>query len=442
MSFASAALRLACCRVLAASLATAAAGALCGQRAESRGYVTTPGELRVIAEKAVRGVQPYKDAVLAIKHFANTGKSSVRASDPHPGFWPYGEISGRQDCSRPLEPPYLGHGSPLAEAKAIVYHLTGDARYAADARRRLLDLLDTRGYGEKYSGANQCILNLSWYLPGWIIAADLIEGYEGWTATDKTAFQKWLATEVYKKVDWASDRRSNNWGSAASATAAMIADYLTGSSIRLIDWHGKEVDPKTAYTEARQRQLDRMNGNTYMDNYNCGRPVGIRPDGGIPEELARGSTGCDGRWIRERDPSWFYTHIHLQGLLLHAELLLRRGDNSIYENLGPSGIGSLLRAILFQIQNPNDPKRSVEWRETAKQQLELAYRHYRDRRIAEQLRINPPARKASFKRHRRHIGGPNKQMLHFGTITHGFASGENPGQPPVVPPPGAQRCAT
>ena len=56
-----------------------------------------------------------------------------------------------------------------------------------------------------------------------------------------------------------------------------------------------------------------MNGNTYMDNYSCHQAVGIRPDGGIPEELVRGSTGCDGLWLKEMDGSYGYMMTHLQG---------------------------------------------------------------------------------------------------------------------------------
>ncbi len=54
------------------------------------------------------------------------------------------------------------------------------------------------------------------------------------------------------------------------------------------------------------------------------------------------------------------------------------------------------------------------------QTLEVAYRYYRDPYMAKQLKI----------------GTRSNQILHFGTITHGFAVGENPGPPPVTIPPG------
>src|SRR5436309_7823773 len=110
---------------------------------------------------------------------------------------------------------------------------------------------------------------------------------------------------------------------------------------------GTQQTAEQAYAQAKQRQLYRINGNSYMDNYNCHQAVGIRTDGGISEELGRGSTGCDGSWIKDLDSSWMYTMTHLQGTMVHAELLLRRGDPSLYTNIISTGAGSVRKSILF-----------------------------------------------------------------------------------------------
>ena len=342
------------------------------------------------------GARPLRVSVIYRKSFVraalflltfNSAKLLAQNGTEEPSYWPYGTISGPQSCLKTFEPPYIGNGAPLILAKAMAYDITGNTQFAASVRERILDLTDTSGYGgEDYSGGNQCILNLARYIPSWIIAAELIEDYPGWSSADKQSFQKWLANEIYKKVDWASDNRSNNWGSASSATAALIADYLEGSGIPLIDRKGKQSTPAQAFAEAKQRQLDRMNGNPYMDNTNCHQAVGIRADGGIPEELARGSTGCSGQWIQDLDDSWIYTMAHLQGTVAHAELLLRRGDPSIYTNMTLTGAGSLLKAILFLLHNPNDPSKSVPWKlSNDRSTLELAYRFYQDPYITQQL---------------------------------------------------------
>ena len=403
--------------------------------AQSRGYVTTPGELKSIVTKAGEGIQPYKNAVEAVRSFANTGASAVRLTYANPTYWPYGTISGSQSCSGTLTPSFLGNGAPLIEAKALVYGLdlpvnpAAADQYAADVRTELLELATTYGYGgTSYSGGNQCVLNLAWYTPGWIIAADLIEHYSGWSTTDKAKFQNWLAKVVYPKVDWASDTRSNNWGAAGSFTSGMIADYLTGSGILMVDRYGATIDSHNAYLEAKTRQLNRMDGNSYMDNYNCHYTnIGFRWDGGIPEELARGSTGCTGSWILREDYSYTYTMTHLQGTIMHAEMLLRRGDASIYNNIMSNGGGSLKRAYLFILKNPHSGSLSWPWNIPNEiPELEILYRHYRDPLLATQLKIGTSSRL---------IGGKSGQMLHFGTITHGFAVGENPGPPPTVPAP-------
>ena len=59
-------------------------------------------------------------------------------------------------------------------------------------------------------------LTLGRQVPGYVFAADLIAGYSGWTPTDKSAFQRWLAVNVYDLVDWASDSRSTNWAARAA----------------------------------------------------------------------------------------------------------------------------------------------------------------------------------------------------------------------------------
>jgi hypothetical protein len=376
---------------------------------KSRGYMTTPEELTIIAEKAASNIEPYKSAVDDLMEYVGS-----------PDYWPYGTISGEQNCIETLEPQFIGEGAPLIFAKAIAFHLTGNSAYAEDARIHLLDLVDTYGFGgEVYSGGNQCILNLSWYIPNWIIAADLIEPYPNWSKTDKLQFQTWLAQEVYKKTAWSSRERKNNWGSAGSAASGMIADYLWDTSLKL-----QGATPHKAYLEHKKNQLDRLNTKKKFDS-SCHK-WGIQSYGGIPDELDRGSSGCNAQWIDEQDGSWNYTMTFLQGAVFHAEFLLRRGDSSLFDNMAKDGSGSILKAIHFVIANPINPNKSTDWRESTKQTLEITYRYYRDLPTAIQLRIGT---------NDRFIGGKSNPMIHFGTLTHAFATNEDPGLPPTVPPP-------
>jgi hypothetical protein len=382
----------------------------------SRGYMTTPAELRAIKEKADSGLEPYKTAVRRMV--------IIEAGQP----WPYGEICGVQECRNTLEPPYIGLGSPLVYAKALAYHLTGEGEYAETVRELILDLTDTSGYGgDQFSGANQCILNLSWYIPGWIWAADLIEEYEGWTKADKLAFQRWLAEVVYVKTSWSSDARDNNWGAAGSYTSALISDYLHDSGLELVDWNGVTRTPGESYVHHNNKQFRRINGlATEMDS-RCPES-GIRPYGGLPDELRRGSSGCEARWIVANDASWTYTQVYLQALVAHAELLYRRGDDSLYTNVYTDGSGSILQAINFIINNPTNPAKSTNFKANHMPLIELAYRFYRTEAMCRQLNCKSPPPL-------RFIGTASGQLLHYGTITHGFHPDEDPGPPPTVPPP-------
>lgn len=388
-----------------------------------RGYMTTPQELATVSSKAAQDNEPYRSAVESVIAVAGAARA-----------WPYGSLDGGQTCSEPYDPPFLGRGSPLVYAKALAYHLKGEPAYAADVRKRLLDLTDTvwTGHGE-LSAANQCVLNLAWYIPAWIWAADLIEGSPDWRPEDKRKFQRWLGAQVYPLTAWASRERRGNWGAAGSAASGTIADYLWDSKVPLAagadsgDGPGPTTQtPGEAYWEHRRLQLERM-GERWRADAQCSRR-GIQWHGGIPDELRRGSSGCDAAWLGDKDASWIYTQIHLEGLVAHAELLLRRGDKAIYELGRENGMGTplLLRAIHFVLANPVRPERSHPWGDGHKPTLEITYRYYRDPPTAVQLGIHAP---------KRFIGGPSPQLLHFGTISHGFGSSEQAGLPPIVPAP-------
>jgi hypothetical protein len=383
---------------------------------QSRGYFTTPEELAGIKQRADQGKQPYKDAVDELVAYAGA-----------PGDWPYGSVDGNVDCAGPDEPPPLwnGEGGPLVLAKAYLYHLTGDEAFAESARLHVLDLTDTTGWGgDVFSGANQCILNLSWFIPRFIQAAELLEGYAGWSTDDRETFASWLAAEVYLETSWSSSHRMNNWGSAGSYTSAMIADYLVQTTIsQLVDEDGTSRSLAEAWTYHRSRQLARMDGTDPLDTQ-CAI-WGIQDHGGIPDELRRGTSGCDATYILEQDASYTYQLAHIQALVAHAELLLRRGDKSMFDNVAPNGMGSIQQSILFVIQNPTQ---SWPWSNNHMPTLDISYRYYRDPAMCAELVCDDVTQRV--------ISGEGNRVMSFGTLTHGFAPDENPGPPPVVAPPG------
>lgn len=430
----------------------------------SRGYLTTPGELRIIAAKAERGIEPYESAVSEV----------LKAAEKD---WDY-KLEANVDCPTADEPEWIDdqEGIPALYGKALAYRLTGEEAYAEEVKDILEKIMVEV---ETITLANQqCRLNFSWGTPELVASADLIETYwygmecEGpassiYGQTLKTRgsckelFQNWLVKNPYYVVSYSAERAQSNWGAAATNAAMYIADYLWDrEDIQLIARTGKErrseaevsLTPGEAYALARQQALDRMNGlRVELDsNQSCdflsGRqqssdfpPVKsqITELGIIPED-ARRDEYCN---IQVYDSDYQnYPQVHLGNNIQQCELMLRRGDSSCYDNVsktkitnfefvGPDGKthttdlnegrGSIERAIKAIIVDAG-----MEWRRTSA--LEVAYRYYLDEHTL-------PGFEQWFEQFDR--PGRCSQDICFGTLTHGFADGEKPQDPPVVRPP-------
>ena len=342
----------------------------------TRGYLTTPQELEEIRRLADLGIEPFQEH-----------REDLLLQAESPSSWDFGIAEGefRVESGRCVSDTYpdgdefidVSDGAHEVYRKVLAYYLTQNTAYAVDAREKILDLTDTHTFGgEVYSGSNECILHLAFAIPLWIQSADLLEDTSIWTQEDKRQFQDWLARDIYRKVAWASRERINNWGSAGSLSASMIADYLSDRNIELQEIEPRviKLTPAEAYTQHNQLQLDRMNGRLQADS-ECSN-WGIQSYGGIPDELRRGSTGCDGQWIQENDSSLSYTTLQIEHLVFHAEYLSRRGDFSLYEQGGEQKL--LLTAINFVIDNPVNPDSSFDWHENRKGTLYVAYNYYQD----------------------------------------------------------------
>jgi len=370
---------------------------------KEREYITSPEELEFLGSQAQSGKEPYASLV---REFLTTLEA--------PDVWEFGaagdayEVVGH-DCIAPSSPQgdqFVSQqgGAQAVYKKMIGYYLTHDVAYAQVARDKIVELTTTSDYGgDTYGGDNECILKLAFAVPLWIQSAALLEDTPVWSASDRTAFQNWLAMEVYPKMAWASRVRRNNWGSAGSLAASMIGDYLSNQPVTLVEYlpQYRELTPLQAYQEHNAMQLERMNtvwkGDSKCDIW------GIRPYGGIPDELRRGDTGCDGQWLTAKDDSKGYQITEIDHLVFHAEYLRRRGDLSLFNNMASDGSGSLLNAILFVIDNPVNPSKSYKWQAYKGGVLNVAYAYYHDERLREAVDANSIER-----------GG----MISFGQITH------------------------
>ena len=433
----------------------------------SRGYQTTPDELRAIAEKANAGLEPYRSAVADVVAWANHD-------------WDY-KLDAHESCRNSSNPAWIHNerGIKRLYARALAYHLTGDVRYAEEVKTILEQIMSqvlTISVREQ-----QCRLNFGWGTPELVASADLIEDYwhgqicSGPLATRyddttigagdcKTLFQNWLVKNPYYVVSYSAEDGQSNWGAAATATLAFIADYLWDRPDVLLAHRfpaqineGRDAlfTPAEAYQNANQLALDRMNGYRveYHSSSACDFMSGdqqrdewppvksqITENGIIPED-ARREEACNIPHYNGEYQN--YPQVHLGNVIQQCELLLRRGDRSCYDNIDLTDIpdytfvdsrsrshtthlyagrGSIERAIDAIIVDSN-----TEWKHDSA--LEVAYRYY-----AQFSRFGNVAQWAD----QLNRPGDCSQDVCFGTLTHGFAPGETPGLPPTVPPPGTE----
>ena len=320
----------------------------------SPGTLTSAAELAVYRAAADAGSSPQKDYRARLL-------TDARAS------WQWGSVSGAfgttgTPSSKKCQPlgsssgaDYLLQGAPHAYAQALGSHLGRDESLAREARTHVLDLVDTSGFSgltAEYSGDNQCVLDLALSLPVWIETARLLEDTTVWSSADTAAFRGWLAAQVYPKVAWASRTRRNNWGAAGSLAADAIASYVAGGVTSLEEYSPTRLTltPAQAQAAHARMQLSRVAG-SWAGDAQCAKR-GIQWHGGIPEELRRGSTGCDGTYLVASDSASTYQMMHVELLVFHAEMLRRRGDLSLYQAKTSQGQPAILHSILFVVQNP------------------------------------------------------------------------------------------
>ena len=352
------------------------------------GLQTSAREVRAIGESARRGVAPHRENVDQLLAIADRG-------------WPHGPVDARFEgrihgddvydkiCQRTTAPTDEGilpvAGRPLY-ALVLAHLLTGREGYAREARSVLLEFAASSGFDEvegetRHDGSNQCALELSLLAPLLIESAMLLEAYPGWGAADRRALGDWLAGEVYPVTSAIARTRKNNWGTAAAFASWAVAHYLLGTDARLEEVHParRTLTPEQAKASHLRAQL-RIVGRHWRGDSRCER-FGFQPHGGYPDELRRGSTGCDGKYLLDEDGSYAYQMTTASHLIYHAEALRRHGGNELYTLRLDDGPPTLLRAITFVIDNGRGPSR--DWERAKLGVLRVANTFYDDARLCE-----------------------------------------------------------
>jgi hypothetical protein len=210
-------------------------------------------------------------------------------------------------------------------AKALVYARTGNATYRTAVVSQLRAAVGTEDGGRT--------LALARNLPGYVIAADLIDLRSADAAFDANTFRPWLRGLLSETLSGMTLRsthedRPNNWGTHAGGARAAIAVYL-GDTAELArtalvfrGWLGDRV----AYSGFEYGDLSWQSDST--------KPVGVLPvgatkngvavGGALPDDMRR---GAGYQW-----PAVFtdYPWEAMQGVELQALIL----DNAGYDAFG------------------------------------------------------------------------------------------------------------
>ena len=372
--------------------------------ASPKGILVSTLQLSHIKEMATSGIEPHSTNVtLFLKYIDSLMQASLA--------WPPLEkdviIAGRSSKD-PIQ--LSSDGGKLVYGTAIAWHLTGNNKYAHKAKTLILDLTDTYGYRNEehndFHWGAQGILNLARGGTPYIYAADLLEGWTGWTQNNKLKYQIWLRDVMYPKVAWASRTRKNNWGVAGSFSAALIAYYLMGQKqwqLTEISPIPQKMSPREAFESHNAYQIGRLK--TSLDWKMDAKVAlwGILPNGAIPEEIRRGEDPIDGDYLPSDGSGTSYTMTHIEHLTAHAEFLRRLGDNSLYDHVENDGSGSLFQAYMYVI---NNPKKSHCFTENRMNALYMAYSHYKDKAILNSLKECGPG----------NISG--QRLALYGRLTH------------------------
>ncbi|GHB63354.1 alginate lyase family protein [Persicitalea jodogahamensis] len=376
-----------------------------------KGFLISAQELSGIKEKAGAGLEPHRTNVALFLSFVD---SLMLVSSDWPELSGEVVIAGRSST----EPVQLSStGGKLAYGTAIAWHLTGDSKYAVKSRELILSLTKTYGYRNEehkdFQWGAQGILNLARGGTPYIYAADLLEGWKGWTIENKWNYQRWLRDVMYPKVAWASRTRKNNWGVAGSFSAALIAYYLMEHP----DWRLEEVSPlsvklapEEAFAVHNRYQIGRLKTSADWKMDAKGDLWGILPNGAIPEEIRRGKDPIDGEFLPSDGSGTDYTMTHIEHLTAHAEFLYRLGDSSLYDHREADGSGSLLQAYMFVM---NNPIKSHCFTDTRINALYMAYHYYKDPAMLRSLKECGPG----------NISG--QRLALFGRLTHPVDLSEN-----------------
>lgn len=288
----------------------------------SHGYLAERSDLIQRAALAGTGVQPYAAALDDLLAWA--GRPLGREPRPAKRL----RITG-------TEGPFVDD-TASAYGLALAYVTTGERQYGEAAAKYIMAWVDkttSTGGTCKDDGACQTSLIISRTVPGFVFAADLLQGSDVLDDASRERLRIWLQDVMLPTAS----ELDNNWGDAGTFTRIALTDYL-----------GDQAGFDAAVKKWR-KLLDL-----------------VKPDGHIPAEVARGRGGIG------------YTQEALDYKVAAAVIAERRGVD-LWDYTGSRG-GSLKGALDYLAKYMDHPSRWPwydgvrRWPPSAV--WELAYSHW------------------------------------------------------------------
>lgn len=227
-----------------------------------------------------------------------------------PGY--YQDKEGHRAAKKPLD-----ETGDAAYSLALLYHFTGDFKYATKAA----ELVTTWGTKNKSISGTDGRLTMMYLGIHLLLAADLIMDYQGWSVTDKQTFLAWLsnvfvpATQSIRSADATKDHRFTNWGAWSYLGAVSAASLLNNKQML-----AQETE----------------NIKLYISN-------AIASNGELPEENKRKKSGM------------WYTYFALAPITAAIYVIKNNGGEDLFKYQSPNGrsVKLALDKLFTYCLNPN-----------------------------------------------------------------------------------------
>jgi Alginate lyase len=184
--------------------------------------VTSVEELAIVKDRIAKGVEPQATAYKAL----------ITAANAQQYFLPNAPVtmqidSGYTNGNLQQMRTWLGNESSAAYTSALAYTYSGDAKYATKA----IQVMNAwASAGTTFTGGGRFLQLGAWFTP-MLYAADLLNNYDGWSATDKAVFKKWWREQVLIHTYEALYKYRNNQKDAGMIGVMAAAMVLEDSGL-------------------------------------------------------------------------------------------------------------------------------------------------------------------------------------------------------------------